>query len=437
MAKPVRKISDKDFNTLIEKAYYLTNQEHIQADTKEHDFEALKKVAAEMGIPSDKLEQAYQQMLQEKEAEAARAEQQQRMWIWVAAGVSAVVFIVWIFWPKTFSGTVQVSIAKKLNRTNYLPLEVTDTITTTNASFFVHALINGDYGDAVQWELHPPDDGVPIQAEQISYVESSKGVVAYQLFSLAPQMPLGEWKAVLKIFDKKVAEKSFVLVKGTFNTQITFTRDIDNNFRAIQNLNGYEALTDTVVMCHVTFRELTANNIFKVVWEYYDPEGSMVYTNHLDLKPTSETYYAYSPMMIDYRSIKTGKWKVKLLIDGEPVNERSFDISVGNANVTLTSGMKNDKPVNRTSVFKSDDEVYGYVYWPKINQRKILLTWKVKDSKGNIIRSIDQQLSNKGGTDWWAYRKVLEPNEAVPGNYTMELWGGTLLMAERNFEIVK
>jgi hypothetical protein len=99
--------------------------------------------------------------------------------------------------------------------------------------------------------------------------------------------------------------------------------------------------------------------------------------------------------------------------------------------------MKNDKPVNRTSVFKSDDEVYGYVYWPKINQRKILLTWKVKDSKGNIIRSIDQQLSNKGGTDWWAYRKVLEPNEAVPGNYTMELWGGTLLMAERNFEIVK
>lgn len=437
MAKPVRKISDKDFNTLIEKAYYLTNQEHIHADTKEHDFEALKQVAAEMGIPSDKLEEAYQQMLREKEAEAARAEQRKRMWMWIAAGVAVIALIVWIFRPKTFSGTVQLSIAKKLDATTYLPLEVIDTITTTSASFFVHALINGDYGEVVQWELHPPNDGVPFQAEKVSYVKSPKGTVAYQLFSLAPQMPLGQWKAVLKIFDKKVAEKPFTLVKGTFKTQITFTRGVDNNFRALQNLNGYEALTDTVVMCHVTFKELTANNIFKVVWEYYDPEGNMVHTNKLDLKPDSETYYAYSPMMIDYRSIQTGKWKVKVLINGELANERSFDISTGNADVALTTGMQNDKPVNRTSVFKSASEVYGYVYWPKINQRKILLTWKVKDSKGNIIRSIDQQLSNKGGTDWWAYRKVLEANEAVAGNYTMELWGGNLLMAERNFEIVK
>ncbi len=437
MAKPVRKISDKDFNKLIEKAYYLTNQEHMHADTHEHDFEAVKQVAAEMGIPSDKLEEAYQQMLQEKEAEAVRAEQRKRMWMWIAAGVAVVALIVWIFRPSTFSGTTKISIATTLDGTSYMPLATTDTVTTTKGAFFAHALIKGKYGDAVAWELYPPNGSDPIIAQKIVYANNQEGAVAYQLFSFAPTMPLGEWKAVLKIFDKPVAERRFIFAKGTYDAKMTLTRQVDDNYKPVQNLSGFQALTDTIAICHVAFRDMTPGQNFKVNWQYYDPDGEMSYSNSLDMKPNAAIYNVYSPMRIDYRSIKTGKWTVKLSVNGEVINQRSFDIGVGDAEVIMTTGMKDDKPADRVSIFKSTSPVYGYVFWPKINQRKVVLTWKVKDSKGNIIRSIDQALSNKGGTDWWAYRKLVEPNDAAAGKYVMELWAGNLLMAERNFEIVK
>ncbi|WP_448518030.1 hypothetical protein [Rhodoflexus sp.] len=437
----MRKIADKDLNKLIERAYYLANKEYIHADTHEYDYDALKKIAVEMGIPEDKLQEAYHQIVADREAAealAARKAARRKQIIYLAVIMAGVVLVcVWMLRPRTFSGTVETAIATSLDGTSYMPLDAVDTITTTQGAFFAHALIKGNYGEAVEWELLPPDGGAPVIADKIIYANNQNGSVAYQLFSFAPTMPLGEWKAVLKIFNKPVAERKFIFAKGIYKTQITFTKQVDSNYKPVQSLSGFKALTDTMAICHVVFRDITPGQNFKVVWEYYDPDGKPAYSNSLDMKPNAALYNVYSPMMIDYRSIKTGKWTVKLLVNGDLVNQRSFDIDIGDADVVMTTGMKDDKPADRTSVFKSSSPVYGYVFWPKINQRKIVLTWKVKDSEGNLVRSIDQALSNKGGTDWWAYRQLIEPNSAAAGKYAMELWGGNLLIAERNFEIVK
>lgn len=441
MDKPVRKIADKDFNKLIERAYFLANREHIHADTHEHDYEALKKAAVEMGIPEDKLEEAYRQLLEEQQAEEARQARKatrKKQWLYAATAAAVIALVLaWVFRPRTFSGTAKISVTTALDGTNFMPLTTVDTITTTKGAFFAHAFIKGNYGKEVEWELRAPDNSLHPPADKIVYRDHSEGTIAYRLFSLSPDMPLGEWKIVLKIFDKPVAERKFIFAKGTYEAKITFTRQVDSNYKPVQNLSSFRALTDTMAICHVAFRDLTLGQRFKVVWEYYSPDGEMAHANSLEIKPNTAVYNVYSPMMIDYRSVKTGKWTVKLLVNGELIDRRTFDIEVGDAEVNLTTGMKNDRPADRTSVFRSTSPVYGYVFWPKINQRKIVLTWKVKDSNGNLIRSIDQALSNGSGTDWWAYRKIAEPNQMPVGRYVMELWGGNLLMAERNFEIVK
>ncbi|MCS7019844.1 MAG: hypothetical protein RMJ87_11670 [Cytophagales bacterium] len=441
MAKPVRKISDKDFNKLIERAYFLTHQEQMHADKGEYDLEMLKKAATEMGIPPEKLEQAYEELQAEQAAnEAAIARKALRQKQVIAGVVIALIVLAaigWLLRPRTFEGTAKISIATSVDNDNYMPWHTTDTITTAKPAFFAHAFIKGDYGSRVEWELFPPNGEPVLPVDEVVYAENRQGTVAYQLFRLSPQMPLGEWKIVLKIFEKPVATHRFVFAKAKVQMQVAMTKQVDSNYKPLQNLTEFQALTDTVAICHLTFLNITAEQRFRVVWEFYDPDGNLAHTDYINLTPKGSPHYAYCPMTIDYRSIKTGKWTVKVLIDGEVAHQRTFDISVGNADIALTTAMENDKPVNRVSIFKSQSEVYGYVFWSKINQQRIVLTWKLKDDKGNLIRSIDQPLSNRGGTDWWAYRRLLDANEAVPGNYNMELWGGNLLIGKRSFQIVK
>lgn len=437
MAQPVRKISDEDLNKLIERAYLLTNQEHVRTDAREHDFEAIKKIAAQAGIPPEHLEEAYRQLLEEQQAEQMRAVQKaaRRKKIAAVLGISVITAAVaaWFFRPRTFEGTLQTAIALALDSATHMPLHKADTVRVTEKAFFVHALIGGDFGEQVTWELIPPHGEAPPPDGAIVYVQNKKGITAYQRFSLAPDAPLGEWKAVLKIFDKPAAEHRFTVAKGIIKMHVDFT----NQAGSAKNITRFRALTDTTVICRVGLQNLIPGESVQVVWQYYDPSGNLAHTDRLTIKPNNSAYFAQSTMTIDLHTVKTGKWTVKVRVNDETESQGVFHMEVGDADVALTPRIANDRPAGRVSVFGTPSDVYGYVYFPKINRQHIVLSWKIKDAQGNVVRAIEQPLSNRVGTDWWAYRKLLNTKEMPPGRYTMELWSGNLLISKINFEITK
>lgn len=99
---------------------------------------------------------------------------------------------------------------------------------------------------------------------------------------------------------------------------------------------------DRGVISSVRFDNLTSPPAIE--WEWYDPSGNILWDSVS--KPFIGKKYAYQHMWIPDSSVKSGEWTVKILLEGEVIDTKTFTVNLKERTFPSTNSYSDDSFYN-------------------------------------------------------------------------------------------
>lgn len=319
-----KNIQENDFKRLIELAYKLDFKED-----QTHSIEDVKAAARKLGIPEDKVDQAYHLLEKEKQDKAAK---KARFWanfrkyyVWLIVGAAVTFFIWYGNLPRirpSFKGKADAVLASTLNEAKNAPKEEVREVkllADKQIHFFVTMTdIFEDY--LLRWELYDPDKKIADQ-NVIQLQNVNKLQKAYFTYDFTLSNKPGVWHFKVFADDKVIIDKSFHVALGDYNTQ--FAKEIDANKKPLFIQKEFKKTGQESIYCYTNFDVLAKKGI--VQWIWIDPDGSEYKKETLETKPEmAQPWWVYDSLKTN--DLKTGTWKVRIFFDKILLGEYSFEL---------------------------------------------------------------------------------------------------------------
>jgi hypothetical protein len=309
----------------------------------------------------------------------------------------------------------------------------------------------------IAYQLNKQEKGEGYHIEDVKATAKELGISedkvnqAYEILEKEKQAKIAHSQA-LRQRSQNVAIGALVIIFAIFayfyfnrptpafdgKVNITLTSELDKNLPK-DKLETVELFHTNQVLCFLNIFDM--KNAYKLRWELYESDGKLHERLVLNTPtPQNDIYPAYATFRLNIND-KLGTWRFKIFADKKLIGEKSFQVTLGKPDISITHELAKDFPRYPLSVrteFRKgiDPKVMCHIYWTNLT-RKGTTEFNWIDPQGNLFRkvSVNNDPDENGG-GYYNFSTLNLIDLKVVGEWRVEVFFDGIKFGEKKFKIL-